>query len=330
MEINSVLVLLAGFVSLRYFGAGAFGQLQELMRSYLENLATVQATPATLSALAIKLGLALLSMVFPFVLCIMIAGVVGNIAQSGFLFTTKPLVPDFSRINPGRGFSRLFSKHSLVELVKSIAKLAIISFIVYQVFQSKYALLVNLLGDDFQSALRVVADGAMEVGIKSGLVLLVLAVLDYGFQRWQFEKNLRMTRTEVREELRRSEGSPQLKGRIRQQQRQLAARRMMQSVPHADVVITNPTHLAVALEYKPESMRSPKVTAKGERLVAERIKAVAREHGVPVLENKPLARVLFNSVDIGMEIPATLYQAVAEVLAFIFSLRREHRWQAQR
>lgn len=209
-----------------------------------------------------------------------------------------------------------------MELAKTLVKLGLVGWIAYGVFMERAPSLVALTGADPLAAGAATAAAVFELAFKATLGLLLLAVLDYGYQRWQHERSLRMSLQEVRDEYRQSEGDPQLRARIRRTQRQMASRRMMQAVPTSDVVLTNPTHLAVALRYDAARMAAPVVTAKGADLIAERIKSLAREHRVPVVENKPLARALYTACEIDEPVPAALYQAVAEVLAFIYSLRR--------
>jgi flagellar biosynthetic protein FlhB len=259
--------------------------------------------------------------VVPVFLLMMGLGLAANFVQVGFLLTLKPLQPDFSRMNPLEGAKRLFSKRSLVELAKSLAKLAIVIFVVYQVLHGRMDALMALPLIPWPGSIVVVLGMVFDAGIWAGAVLLLLALLDYGYQRMSFEKQIKMSREEIREEFKQTEGNPVIRQRIRQLQRAAAQRRMMQAVPQADVVITNPTHFAVALQYDAKSMRAPRVIAKGQDLIAQQIKKVAAEHGVPMMENKPLAQALYKTCEIGQEIPGDLYAAVAEVLAFVFRLR---------
>lgn len=329
-ELNSVLGLLAAVIILRSAGGNIFSQITNLMGSNFRSLTTTDWTASSITTYGTNLGLTFLAAMAPLFGALMLIGVVGSYSQGGLILTFKPMMPDFSRISPAKGFQRIFSKRALLEFVKSILKLGIVGFIFYQTFQAKYPQIVSLSGSDLRGAAGLIADVGMDILLKSGFALLAVGALDYAYQRWEFQKNLKMTKEDVKEELRQSEGDPKIKSKIRQQQKQMAARRMMHDVPAADVVLTNPTHLAVAIQYRPESMRSPKVTAKGQLLVAERIKDVARQHNVPVIENKPLAQALYKSVEIGSEIPAALYHAVAEVLAFIYSLKRERRLGGRR
>jgi flagellar biosynthetic protein FlhB len=257
----------------------------------------------------------------PLLLAVMGVGLGVNLAQTRFLFTLHPLVPDLNRLNPLQGLTRLFSRRGFVELLKSVAKVLIIGFVVYRSLMGNVDLLVGMAGMELGVAMMVLVRVGMAMLLRVAVLLVVLAGLDYLFQRWQFEKDIRLTKQELTQELQNVEGNPLIKGRRRQVQRQLALQRMMQAVPKADVVITNPTHLAIALEYKPEAMIAPTVVAKGQRLVAERIVDLARQHDVPVIRNIPLAHALFNLVEVGQQIPPELYQAMAEVLAFVYQLR---------
>jgi flagellar biosynthetic protein FlhB len=251
----------------------------------------------------------------------MFVGVASNLAQVGFLLTLTPLKPDFSRVNPLEGFKRLFSRRSLVELVKSLAKLTIIGFVIYRVLSGRVEMLMALPLIPWPASIFLVMGAVFDAGIWAAAVLLGLALVDYGYQRFAFEQQIRMSREEIKEEFKQTEGNPVIRQRVRQLQRAVAQRRMMQAVPKADVVITNPTHYAVALQYDAKSMRAPRVVAKGQDLIAQQIRRIAQEHDVPLMENKPLAQALYKACEVGAEIPGDLYAAVAELLAFVYRLR---------
>jgi flagellar biosynthetic protein FlhB len=248
---------------------------------------------------------------------VFLVGLLINYFQVGVLFTLKPLVPKFSNVNPLSGFEKLFSRRSLIEFFKSLFKLLLIGWVVYEGVKSALPDLVPTMDMQGTEALGFVGSLTMKILNRAILALLVLAVLDFFYQRWEFEESLKMTKQEVRDEYRQSEGDPMVKARIRQIQREMARRRMFEAIPKADVVITNPTHVAVALEYK-EGMQAPTVLAKGERVIAERIKEMARKHGIPVVENPPLARALLKQCPVGSPISPDLFEAVAEVLAFVY------------
>jgi flagellar biosynthetic protein FlhB len=249
------------------------------------------------------------------------AGLLVNYFQVGFLFSAQPLTPDLSKIDPIKGFKRLFSLRALAELIKNCLKILIISVVVYLTLTAEAENTLMLADRSIWDIMACVGDITFKIIFRTCWILLFLAGLDYLYQRWEFEKSLRMTRQEVKDEHKQSEGDPMVKARIRRIQREIARRRMMSKVPKADVVITNPEHLAVALKYDPEKMFAPVVVAKGAGEVAEKIRRIARDSGVPVLENKPLARAMYKLVKVNDAIPETLYRLVAEVLAYVYSLR---------
>ncbi|MFQ3620032.1 MAG: flagellar biosynthesis protein FlhB, partial [Spirochaetales bacterium] len=256
----------------------------------------------------------------------LVGAVLGNVVQFGFLFSVKPIIPDFNRIVPN--FSRylqrtLFSTEALFNLSKSILKLVLIGLIAYFNIRAEIGVLIRLLKTPFLSSVSVVASLALRILAESTLVLLVLSIIDYFFQKRQYLESLKMSRQELIEERKTYEGDPLIRSRLRQRMRELMTRTMIQNVPKADVVITNPTHYAVALEYRSETMEAPMVTAKGQDLIAENIKRVAQEHGVPLVENKPLARALYAEVEIGDTIPIKFYEAVAAVLKQVYSMQKE-------
>ena len=255
----------------------------------------------------------------PVLIGILLFAVASNVGQIGFIFANKALIPDFKKVSPMAGFKRMFSTRSLVELAKGILKIAIIGFIGYNVvsgYYGQYLLLPNMTIPEIASF----TSGAIyELTFKVTLALLVMAVADFAYQKYEHEKNLKMTKQEVRDESKQSEGDPKVKSRIRQKQRDIVRSRMMAEVPKATVVVTNPTHYAVALKYEPASKSdAPKVVAKGKNLIAQKIKEIAGKHQVPIIENKPLAQSLYASCEIGSEIPMVLYQAVAEVLSQVY------------
>jgi flagellar biosynthetic protein FlhB len=320
-EVGSVAALLAGFLFLRYWGANVVTSLIDVMRGGFQNLSQPELTVGQVAAATQSFTLLLVMMVGPIFLLMMCIGVAANLLQVGFLLTLRPLQPDFSRLDPLEGCKRLLSRRSLVELGKAIAKLAIVGLVVYFVFKGRIESVLALPLASWPGAVLLVVPLAFDAAIWSAVVLLVLAAVDYGYQRFAFEQQIKMSREEVKEELKQTEGNPVIRQRVRQLQRAVAQRRMMQAVPKADVVITNPTHYAVALQYDAKSMRAPRVVAKGQDLVAQQIKRIAQEHGVPMMENKPLAQALYKLCEIGQEIPAEMYSAVAELLAFVYRLR---------
>jgi flagellar biosynthetic protein FlhB len=322
-ELNSVIVLFGLFILLNSLGGWMFAQFMVYLN---ETLTPAQLnhtlTEVTLFQLIVKHTIFIGKIFLPIGLGAMLIGVVINLIQVGSLFTLEPLKPNFNRINPLSGWQRLFSGQSLVELAKSLGKLTIIIYFAYATIKNQIPLLLqSRLGGPLESALDVWRI-LYQVARKICTFLLVVAIFDYAYHRFEYNRSLRMSKKEVRDEFKQTEGNPQIKSKIRQRQMQMASRRMMQAVPTADVVITNPTHLAIALRYNPGSMAAPVVVAKGEGLVAARIREIAVEHGVALVENKPLAHALYKTVELGEVIPEDLFQAVAEVLAFVYRLKQ--------
>ncbi|MDR0963110.1 MAG: flagellar biosynthesis protein FlhB [Clostridium sp.] len=250
-----------------------------------------------------------------------VVALVSEIAQVGWKITTKPLQPQLSRFNPISGAKRLLSASSIMELVKSIAKLALIAWICYDYLQDKWSILFILFDIPLMEAIALIGTTVIDLGIRISLVYAIIAFADYIYQKVKFNRDMKMTKQEIKDEYKQSEGDPLIKGKIRSKMREVSRRRMMQDLPQADVVITNPTHLAVAIRYDRESGQAPVVIAKGEDYLAARIKEVAKELHIEIVENKPLARMLYANVDIGAAIPEELYQAVAEVLAYVYKIQ---------
>ncbi|PYN97170.1 MAG: flagellar biosynthesis protein FlhB [Candidatus Rokuibacteriota bacterium] len=261
----------------------------------------------------------------PIVLTIAAVVIGTNLLQVGFVLTGHPLKPDWNRVSVVNGFRNLFSGRAFVDLAKAPLKLALLGAIAYLTVRSELATLMTVAGVDPFGGVKVFGGLALTLMWRIGVAHVAIAALDYGYQRWAHQRQLRMTKDEVRDEMRQAEGDPQIRARFRSLHRQYAMRRMMAAVPTADVVVTNPTHLAIALKYEAGSMKAPKVVAKGARLVAQRIREAARAAGVPVVEHKPLAQALYKAVPIGGEIPSRLYRAVAEILAYVWALHRRLR-----
>lgn len=265
----------------------------------------------------------IISMVLPFFIVGVIAMVILDILQVKWKITTKPMQPKLSKFNPMNGIKRIFSKDSLIELLKSIAKIILIAVITYMSVQENLHNLLLLYDISLMRAVMLVGSIVLDTGLRISLAYLVLGFADLIYQKWKFHEEMKMTKQEVKDEYKMTEGNPEIKGRIRKIQRQMAFSRMMQNVPEADVVIRNPTHFAVALKYDPNKHGAPLVLAKGQDYQALRIVKLAEEHGVFILENRPLARALYASCEVEREIPAEFYGAVAEVLVYIY--RVSHR-----
>lgn len=320
VEINSAALMLAAFWLLSVTGPRFYNGLATVMRQSFARLSAADLTYEALSAGALSVAVTFLWTLAPFVLPLVVVGVVANMMQVGLLFSPKVLQPDLKKISPANGFKRLFSLRGTVDLLKSLIKVTVVGTVIYITLRDNYPAILSTSRMQLSSGVSTLAGMAIEVGFRVAAIMVVLAALDYVYQRYEHEKGLRMSKQEVKEEMKLFE-NPQLKSRIRSRQRQLAMNRMMAAIPEADVVITNPTHIAVALRYQQGKHFAPQVVAKGQRLVAQRIKDKAREHNVPLVENKPLARTLFKMVEVGQAIPTELYQAVAEVLAFVYRLK---------
>ena len=265
----------------------------------------------------------ILKLSLPLLLIALTSGLLVSYIQVGFMFTTETLKPKFEKIDPVKGFKNMFSSRALVEMVKSIAKAILIIYVAVSYIMDNMRDLLITLELDMGPIVLVMWDLIFGVVVRCALLLFVIALLDFAFKKWKNTKDLMMSKQEVKQEYKQSEGDPQLKARIKEKQRAFAMSRMMQEVPKADVIITNPTHFAVALRYDTGLGDAPLVVAKGQDLIAQNIKRIALENEVPIVENKPLAQTLYKTVDIGSFIPADLYEAVAEVLAFVFSLKNK-------
>jgi len=322
-ELPAVAVLMAGIVALAASGS----YMSSRMRITMEKIFT-QITVNDFDAVdAMALGREVVGSFFltlaPFLATVFVAAVFSNIVQVGFMVTGESIKPKLSKLNPIKGFSRLVSMQSLMEFCKSLLKLAIVGGVGYVVIKKELSGLPALVDMEIGSIMIYILLTTLKISLVCALAMVLLVAADYAFQKWQFEKRIKMTKQEIKDEMKRTEGDPMVKSRIKSIQMEMAKKRMMQDVPEADVVITNPTHFAVAVSYD-SSMNAPRVLAKGAGEIARKIKKIATEHDVPIVENKPLARSLYAMVAVGGEIPGDLYQAVAEVLAYIYKLRQAH------
>lgn len=322
-EVNSAFVLLAGLLLLKFFGPWMFERMVGQMQGTLGLISHPQADYAFASAVFIKAIVVLCIVCAPVCLGIFVIGVVANIMQVGFMLTAQPLIPSLEKISPLAGAKRLFTLRSFVELAKNVLKLAIIGFVAYVTVKGQFNKFLGL-GDTSAAVILVfLLNLSFTVILRIALVLILLALFDYAYQRYETERGLKMTKQEIKEEAKQSEGDPQIKARVRSLQREMARRRMMQEVPKATVVVTNPTHLAIAIRYEPSEMDTPRIIAKGKRLVAEQIKSIAIGAGIPIVEDKPLARAMYDEVHVGDDIPLQFFSAVAEILAYVYRLKKK-------
>lgn len=264
----------------------------------------------------------IINIVAPILIIAVVIAVLGNMLQQKWMVTSKPLQPKFSKLSPLNGFKRIFSVKQLVELFKSIAMMIVIGITVYTTVKKEMNLLLTFYDVTLYTALSAIGNIVVDLGIKISAVFLVIGFVDLLYQRHKFKTDNMMTKQEVKDEFKNAEGDPQVKGQIRRKMQEISRRRMMQQLPEADVVITNPTHFAVALKYEPDQGRAPVVIAKGADYLAFQIREKAKEYNIEIVENKPLARIIYHNIDIGMEIPPELYQAVAEILAMVLSAKK--------
>jgi flagellar biosynthetic protein FlhB len=327
-EIPSAVAILAGAMFFWVAGGRMLGDAGGMMRVGFADVVRSDLSIPAFQALLLSSATAGIKLMTPLLAVMVVVGVASNILQTGPVASLGPLAPKLSKISPAAGIKRIFSAVTLMELFKSVVKTAAICVSVWAVLKSETGRLPALAGTDLTGLLPYLGSVSFKVAVTAGFVLLVMAAIDFGFQRFEHEKKLRMTREEVKREFKETEGDPMVRARIRSIQREMAKKRMMADVPGADVVVTNPTHLAVALKYEAGGMAAPKVVAKGAGHVAARIREIARQAGVPVMEDKPLARALYKAVEVGREIPFELYQAVAEVLAFVYRMNESRRRRA--
>lgn len=320
-EINSAFVILAAFLGLKVVGPYIYSVLTGYMQFMFGPFTTSDFTIDSVQHLSMEFAIVFLKTALPVMFIILIISMAINFLQVGFMFTLEPLMPKLDRLNPIAGFSRLFALRSIVELVKSLFKIALISYFIYRFISREAPKLPELFRADINATMQYSAALIFDLAIQIGAIILVLGALDYFYQWWEHNKSLKMSKQEIKEEFKQTEGNPLIKGKIKERQRAIAMRRMMQEVPKATAIVTNPTHFAVAIKYE-KHMSAPEVVAKGQDFLAERIKTIARENRVTIVENKPLARALYAMVEVGDAIPAELYQAVAEVLAYVFRLKK--------
>ena len=320
-ELNTALVLLTGFGALTIWGTSMYQQITNMFQHWFTQVGTTHLNPAEVHKIFSQITLTSAYMLAPIMLSLCLVAILSNYLQVGALFSLKSIRFNFSKLNPLNGIKRLFSLNCLVELFKSLLKVTIIGSIAYITLKTELIQLFPLLDKEVTQILSFMFRVAGTLFWRVCLGLIVLAILDYSYQKYQYEKNLRMTKQEVKDEFRQAEGDPKVKSRLRSLMRQLGKKRMMAQVPNADVVVTNPTHYAVALQYDSEKMIAPQVVAKGQGYLALKIIALAQTSGVPRIEKPDLARALYRLVKVGEYIPSTLYRAVAEILAHIYRLR---------
>lgn len=323
-DIISAVSILAIFLALRFTVPYIYRYFSNLYIQYLgyartETTATVElAAKACNNAIIAVLLLSASVMIVSILVAVLAAGI-----QTRFKFSGEKIKFKFSNISPIQGIKRLFSLRSVVEVLKAIAKVVVVAYLLYVQIKGFYARGINMLEGDVFASTASMLTTIMDLVIQMSIAFIGMAVLDYGYQWWEYERNIRMTKQEVKEEYKELEGNPEIKSRIRQVQQQMSRRRMMQQVPTADVIVRNPTHFAVALRYDAKKDNAPVVVAKGQDYLALRIIAIAQQYQIPMKENRPLARALYESVEVGREIPQEFYTVLAEIMAWVFQLKKE-------
>lgn len=322
-EIVSFAVFTTGLLTIIIFKEYIGSNISELTTNIFKSLDTLQLNVNVIQMYFLNSGIFLLATIMPVVLSIMVISIIANVGQFGFRISLKPLAPKINKFNPISGIKRIFfSSHSLVELLKSMLKLIIVGGFTYYILDDLIKQSMRLSDFTIEEITSKMIDYTLSLVIKVALIYAVLAAVDFIFQKKKFIKEMKMTKQEVKEEQRQAEGDPMVKSKIRSMQYEMARRRMMQDVPKADVVITNPTHYAIALKYEAGKDYAPKILAKGVDEVAQRIKKIAVEHNVPLYEDKQLARALYKFCEVGEFIPEKLFHAVAKVLAYIYNLKK--------
>jgi flagellar biosynthetic protein FlhB len=323
-ELNAAVTLLGAMLLLKLWGDGVWQQLQQLASSYLGEIApTVRVEEMV--PLIFHAANVLVKAVLPFMIGVFVMALLVAYAQTGWLLTGETIKPSLAKINPLTGIKRILSARSLVQLLTNVAKLVLIGLVAYWTISQRFNDIVLSMELGIAALFKLGSSIIFSLTIRLGFVLLVLAVIDYVYQRYKHEKDLKMTKEEVKEEMRRMEGDPTMKRRRMEVQRQLSLQRMRTEVPKADVVITNPTELAIAIKYDPDKMGAPRVLAKGADYMAMQIRKIAIEFGVPIVEKKPLAQAIYRAVEVGQEIPTEFYKAIAEILAYVYELSGKRR-----
>lgn len=319
-DLSAAVVLLGALVLLRYAGGDMFRKLLTATAACLGGDGVEMADPDQMLMIFGRTARLVAGVVLPVMLLVVVLALLASFVQVGFLFTLKPMTPSLGKLNPINGLKRMFSARSFVTLLMGIGKMSLLAAVACWTLRGRVEVFALASSMHHLTITGMAAELIYIVGLRLAIVLLLLALIDYAYQKHKTEKELKMTKQEVRDELKNMEGDPKIKHKRRQMQMQVALQRIQAAVPQADVVVTNPTELAIAIRYDAETMIAPKVTAKGADLLAKRIREIAIAHGVPIVERKPLARMLYRQVEIGQEIPAQFYRAVAEILAYVYEL----------
>lgn len=322
-DVNTALLLLFSFLMIGFYSSWMKGEMTDLYTSSFTKWIHFDLTTSTVSILLLEALLSLLKIVAPIMLVAFIASIAANLIQVGFLFTTEPLKFDLKRLDPIQGAKRIFSLRALIELLKSFLKIIFVGTVTFSIIWIYREDMMELALKNTDQAIQFFGKTTWMMGIIATIALIILAIFDYAYQRYDFEKNMRMSKQEVKDEYKDIEGDPLIRSKIKERQRQMAMRRMMSEIPKADVIITNPTHYSVAVKYDENIAIAPYVVAKGVDEIALKIREIGKAHNIMILENKELARSLYDGVEIGEVIPEKFYQAVAEVLAYVYRLENK-------
>ena len=322
-DVNTAIILLFAFLCLWFFGGFLQNDVVGIFETLFLDYLLMDVTTESVQSVMMESSIIAAKILAPVFLTAVAAALFGNFIQIGFLFSSEPLVAKLERINPLQGAKRIFSWRAIVELLKSVLKIAFVGLVTFAVLWLRKEDVFRLALVSPGDSLQLIGHLTVQMGFFASLLLIVLAAFDYLYQKYDFEKSIRMSKQDIKDEFKKTEGDPLIKSKIRERQRQMAMQRMMQEVPKADVVITNPTHYAVALSYDEDTMDAPKVVAKGVDYIALKIKAVAKSHDVTTVENRPLARALYEQTELGDSIPEQLFKAVAEVLAYVYRLKKK-------
>lgn len=320
-DINTAVNLIAVFAVLGILGPYIYKQIIGLMIDFFQHKMLEKITEENIQAMLIEVMKIMGLTLAPVFAVAVVAGVISNIMQVGFMFSTESIQFKLDKLDPIKGAKRIFSLRAIVELLKSILKISIVGFVAFYVLFKRMDEMMVLTQVSVSEAMVLLVDISFKVGLYAAVALFCIAILDYMYQKYDFEKNIRMSKQDIKDEYKNSEGDPLIKSKIKQKQRQMAMQRMMQEVPNADVVITNPTHFAIALKYDEKKADAPLVVAKGVDFVAQKIKYIAKENAVVMVENRPLARALYDQTEIGQAIPEEFFKAVAEILAFVYKTK---------
>ncbi|XQY93526.1 flagellar biosynthesis protein FlhB [Metabacillus sp. HB246100] len=317
-DVNTAISLLTIFLSFLFIGAFMRDRILLLMKGTFQDFLLINLSDQNVNDLFLTMAYQAGIIMAPIMGVALVAGVMSNYLQIGFLFSTEAIQMKLNKLDPIQGFKRIYSIRAIVELFKSLLKISFVGFVTFAVLWLDLDNVLRLSHLTVEQSLLFISSLTVKMGLFASLALLLLSLLDYMYQRYDYEKNLKMSKQDIKDEYKKSEGDPLIKSKIKQRQREMAMRRMMQDVPTADVIITNPTHYAIALKYEESKMDAPFVVAMGVDLVAQKIKEIAKENEVMMVENRPLARALYPQVEIGQAIPEEFFQAVAEIIAYVY------------